>query len=81
MSEHIGNTHGEFSVWQFSSPEFGNVQDCVRRYVGAEEAVEAAHFYTHNVAAKQGFTVRVIITDGGDFTNFEWIYGKGVTFK
>ena len=26
-------------------------------------------------------TPRLFITDGGDFTCFEWQYGKGVTFK
>ena len=77
----IGETEGEYSVWQFSSPELGDIQECVRRYVGPEEAVKAAHHYCTNVAAQMGFTVRVIIVDGGDFINFEWKYGKGVTFK
>jgi hypothetical protein len=76
--EHLGKTHGEFSVCQFLE---GNIQEYVRRWVSPEEAVEAAHHYTHNIAAKLGITKRVIITDGGDCTSFEWIQGKGVTFK
>ena len=28
-----------------------------------------------------GTTQRVIITDGDDCTNFEWQFGKGITFK
>lgn len=70
-------TQGEFSVCQFF--EDGS-SEYVRRFVSAEEAVEAAHHYCNSVGAKLGFTKRVIITDGGDFTNFEWQYGKGVTF-
>jgi hypothetical protein len=80
MSEHIGETDGEFSVWQFSSPEFGDVQDCVRRHVGPQEAVEAFRFYTSNVAARMGMTSRVIIIDAGDCINMEWQYGKGITY-
>lgn len=78
-SEHIGDTEGEFSVYHFSSPALGDIQECVRRWVGPEEAVEAAKHYCTSVAAQLGFTVRVIITDGGDNTNFEWIRGKGYT--
>ncbi|MEY9181825.1 hypothetical protein [Bradyrhizobium sp. CB1015] len=32
------------------------------------------------VAAKLGVVTRVIITDGGDFINFEWKFGEGVTY-
>jgi hypothetical protein len=77
-SEHIGQTHGEFSVWHYSKD---GDQVCGRRWVGPQEAVEAAHHFCTSVAAKMGWTVRVIITDGGDFTNFEWKYGEGITFK
>ncbi|TAI61105.1 hypothetical protein [Bradyrhizobium sp. Leo170] len=68
---------GEFSVCQFF--EDGSYE-YVRRFVGAEEAVRAARHYTSNVAAKTGIVRRVIIVDGGDFTNFEWRYGQGVTY-
>jgi hypothetical protein len=69
---------GEFSVCQFF--ENGDYE-YVRRYVSAEEAVKAAHHYCHSVGAQMGTTQRVIITDGGDCTNFEWKFGEGVTYK
>lgn len=68
---------GEFSVCQFF--EDGSYE-YVRRNVSAEEAVNVAKIYTSNVAAKLGITRRVIITDGGDFTNFEWRVGDGVVY-
>ena len=68
---------GEFSVYQFFEDESS---ECVRRNVDAEEAVNAAHHYCNSVGARMGFTRRVIITDGGDYCNFEWQFGKGVTF-
>jgi hypothetical protein len=73
----IGNTRGEFSVCQF----FPNGEyEYVRRWVSPEEAMYAFNFYTHNVASRVGTTRRVIITDGGDCTNREWVHGKGITF-
>jgi len=68
---------GEFSVVQFF--EDGSYE-YVRRYVEAEEAVQAARHYTQSVGAKLGITVRVIITDGGDCINFEWKLGEGITY-
>ena len=66
-----------FSVYQ----EFvDGSHECVRRLVPAQEAVEAAHHYSHSVGAKLGTTRRVIITDILDYTNFEWKFGEGVTF-
>ena len=68
---------GEFSFVQF----FENGQyEYVRRNVSPEEAVKAAKHYCTSVGAKIGTTVRVIITDGGDFTNFEWKFGEGIMF-
>lgn len=78
MSEHIGDTEGEFSVCQFFHD---GTYEYVRRYVGAEEAVKAAHHYTTSVAARMGLVETVIITDAGDCINFVWEKGKGVTFK
>lgn len=69
--------HGEFSVCQFFEDD---TFEYVRRFVDAEEAVDAAKHYTSNVAAKLGIVRRVIITDGGDCTNFEWKFGVGVTY-
>jgi hypothetical protein len=68
---------GEFSVCQFFP---GGDYEYVRSGVGAEEAVKAAHHYANSVGAKLGTTMRVIITDGGDCTVFEWRFGEGVVF-
>jgi len=67
----------EFSVCQFFED---GTQEYVRRYVSAEEAVEAFKHYTNSVAVKMGMVTRVIITDGGDCCNAEWIYGKGIVY-
>lgn len=69
---------GEFSVCQFF--EDGSYE-YVRRNVGPEEAVKAAHHYCYSVAARCGITRKVTIVDGGNFINFQWEYGKGITFK
>jgi hypothetical protein len=67
----------EFSVCQF----FDNgEQEWVRLFVSAEEAVKAACHYCTSVAAQLGFVERVIITDGGDCTVFEWQKGIGITW-
>lgn len=67
----------EFSVCQFFADDS---YEYVRRFVPAEEAVSVAKHYTQSVGAQIGSTRRVIITDGGDHTVFEWKYGEGVTF-
>jgi hypothetical protein len=77
MSERIGNTDGEFSVAQFF--EDGSYE-YVRRWIGAEEAVKVAKHYTESIAARLGVVEKVVITDGGDCTNFMWERGKGITF-
>jgi hypothetical protein len=72
------NDDGEtFSVCQFFRD---GTSEYVRRNVPAKEAVEAAQHYTSSVAASLGMVERVIITDSGDQTNFEWQHGKGVTY-
>ena len=68
---------GEYSVCQFFVDES---YEYVRRFVAAEEAFKAFMHYTTSVGAQIGTTVRVIITDGGDSINMEWIKGKGLTF-
>ncbi len=68
----------EFSVWLFF-PDGSYVPE--KRWIGAEEAVKLAKSCTERPAAVAGFIPRIIITDGGDCTCFEWEHGKGVTFK
>lgn len=67
----------EFSVCWFFADE---TYEYVRRYVYAEEAVIAFRHYTTSVGAKLGTTMRVIVTDGGDFTTLEWKFGEGIVF-
>jgi len=69
--------HGEFSVYQFFLDE---TSERVESFVDPQTAVETACRLTRSVGAKMGTTARVIITDGGDFTCFEWQAGKGVTY-
>lgn len=66
-----------FCVFQFFAD---GVSERVREFVPAEEAVKAAQHYTSSVGAQIGTTIRVIITDGGDYCVFEWKRGEGVTF-
>jgi hypothetical protein len=70
-------TDNEFSVYQFF--EDGS-HEKVRDHVSATEAMQAVRHYTDNVAVRMGITKRVIITDGGDNTCFEWLADKGVVF-
>ena len=67
----------EFSVWQFFKD--GSYEK-VRDHVSATDAMEAVRHNTDNVAVRMGITVRVIITDGGDSTCFEWKNGEGIVF-
>lgn len=67
----------EFSVCQFF---VDGTHEYVRRFVSGEEAVKAFKHYTDNVATKLGVVERVIITDGGDCTNLEWVAGKGYSY-
>jgi hypothetical protein len=67
----------EFSVYQFFEDD---TYECVRQFVGIQEATDAFAHYTNNVASNIGVTKRVIITDGGDFTVAEWKYGEGLVW-
>lgn len=67
----------EFSVW-WDDPE--GMHHCEGRAMGAKEAVELAKSFTERPAVAMGIIRRVIITDGGDNTVFEWLADKGVTF-
>jgi hypothetical protein len=67
----------EFSVYQFF---LDDSCERVASFVGAREAVERAHLLSRSLGARLGTTRRIVITDGGDYTVFEWRHGKGVTF-
>jgi hypothetical protein len=66
-----------FNVVQFFKD---GTHEYVRRNVTIDEAMKAAHHYTRSVGARLGMTVRVIITDTSDLTNFEWRFGEGITY-
>lgn len=68
-----------FSVVQFFDDD-NKMYEFVRENVPIEEALTAFKHYTDNVAVKMGITKRVIILDGGDCVNVEWINGKGIVF-
>lgn len=68
---------GEFSVYQWFK---NGDQERVRQYVSAEEAMEAFLHYCTSVGARMGMTVRVIIIDGGDYTNAEWKFEEGIVY-
>lgn len=68
---------GQFSVYAW---DMYGAYERVEAFVDAQTAVEIAHRVAETVGAKLGLTQRIIITDGGDCTVFEWRHGKGVTF-
>jgi len=68
---------GEFSVYWWDPDGHYHAE---RSFIDAETAVRLAFSLTERPAAKLGMIRRVIITDGGDFTNFEWKHGIGVTY-
>lgn len=67
----------EYSVYWFD-PDGGSHRE--RQFVTAGEAMEMAASLAHRPAAKIGIIRRVIVTDGGDLTVFEWRYGEGIVW-
>lgn len=67
----------EFSVYAFASD--GSWQRELS-FVSAKEAVMWARWLTETREAKFGEVAKIIITDGGDHTCFEWRFGEGVVF-
>ena len=67
----------EFSVVEFYSDGY---HAYVERRLDAKNAVNLAKRCTDAAMVASGFVVKVIITDGGDNTVFQWEHGKGVTF-
>jgi hypothetical protein len=68
---------GEFSVVEFY---YNGSHAYVERWLDAESAVKLAKVCSDGATAAEGFVVKIIITDGGDNTVFQWEQGKGVTF-
>jgi len=64
----------EFSVYLFMP----NQHFPVARFVSVERAMQVAQKAVKDHGAL--YLERVIVTDGGDHTVFEWTRGKGVTW-
>jgi hypothetical protein len=68
---------GEFSVWQWFE---GDWHECVAQGVDAKTAVDTFRSYIARPAAVLGIIRKVTITDGGDNTNFQWEFGRGIVY-
>lgn len=66
----------QFSVYTFDADGFSTRE---RAFVSAERAVHQAQWLARSAAGPRRIA-RIIITDGGDHTVFEWRTGEGVTF-
>lgn len=53
---------------------------CEGRNLDALPAIQRARSFINRPAAKLGVITRIIVTDRGGATNFEWKYGEGITF-
>jgi hypothetical protein len=67
----------EFSVYVFA-PDGSYSREL--SFVSAKRAVTWAKWLTEERAARLGEIAKIIITDGGDFTVFDWRFGEGVVF-
>jgi len=72
----MAHDRAEFSVYQFFP---SGMAEKVLAFVPIEEAMEMAIGLANSVGGRVGTTRRIIITDGGDFTVFEWMHGVGIT--
>jgi hypothetical protein len=70
-------SHGEFSVAEFYDD---GTHAYVERWIDGESAAKLAKRCTQKPAVRLGIIIKVIITDGGDDTVFQWERGKGVTY-
>jgi hypothetical protein len=68
---------GEFAVFQFFPN--GEHEEVVGG-VDARTAMRTAVGLIESIGGLIGTTERVIITDGDDFINFEWIHGRGCVY-
>lgn len=64
-----------FSVWQFFTG--GNCEKAGEALT-AWEAVVMANALVHTLAAQSGTTCRIVVTNSGDFTVWEWRHGEGL---
>lgn len=52
----------------------------LKRWLGPEEALHLFRQAIISIGARLGIIEQVMITDGGDFCNMQWIRGKGIVF-
>ena len=71
----MSDDRAEFSVVEFYTD---GTHRYVVRFIEGKPAVVIAKFLADHPSDD---LERVIITDGGDYTVFEWTKGEGVTFK
>jgi hypothetical protein len=76
MSEEAGLT-SEFSVYWWDAEDGYHAE---LRFVTAKKAMDRAASLAKGPAAMIGVVRRIIITDGGDCTVFDWIHGTGVVW-
>lgn len=75
MSE---DNRAEFAVVEFF---YGDTSRYVQRWLTAKEAVQLASDCSKLASRAPTSNIsRIIITDGGDNTVFEWVKGKGITY-
>ena len=67
----------EFSVYWWSAD---GSQHEELRFVDVDTAMNRVMTLVKGPASKLGLVARVIITDGGDFTCFEWLKDKGLVY-
>ena len=70
-------TDGEFSVYQWF---VNGTYERVLHLVDVNSAVVQACKLATSAGAKIGTTIRVMITDGGDCSCWEWVHGEGIVF-
>jgi hypothetical protein len=75
MQEKISS--GEFSIYWWDNTDYCHKE---LRFVDAKRAVERVASLSRGPASLLGMVKRIIITDGGDYTTFEWKHGQGITF-
>jgi hypothetical protein len=71
------SNRGDFSVVAFFDD---GTHHYVERWLGRREALMLAWHCFRKQETKSGSINRVIITDGGDYTVFEWKRGDGITW-
>lgn len=72
---HHSSLEEVFSTYQFFPDD---TYEKVIQYAPLVRAMEVAKQLCHSLGARIGTTKRVIITDGGDCTVFEWTHDRGI---